>query len=82
MMAANAVAHLAEAAWHHPDMVLSYAQVTVRLSTHTASGVTEKDYALARKIEEVVNWQPAKEHGALEGTPQNDPKHAYIKYTP
>jgi 4a-hydroxytetrahydrobiopterin dehydratase len=79
LMVINAVGHLAEAAWHHPDLTASYAWVEVRLSTHTAKGVTGKDIALARKIEEVVGWQPGIEDGPLEGTP-TDPRFAYIKY--
>jgi 4a-hydroxytetrahydrobiopterin dehydratase len=80
LMVINAVGHLAEAAWHHPDLSASYASVEVRLQTHTAKGITDKDFALARKIEEVVQWQPGMEEGALEGTPENDPRFAYIKY--
>jgi len=80
LMVINAVGHLAEAAWHHPDLTASYAWVEVRLMTHTAKGVTDKDFALARKIEEVVHWQPALEGGALEGTPAADMRFAYIKY--
>jgi 4a-hydroxytetrahydrobiopterin dehydratase len=80
LMVINAVGHLAEAAWHHPDLTASYAWVEVRLQTHTAKGITEKDFALAKKIEEVVQWQPGKEGGALEGTPHGDPRFAYIKY--
>jgi 4a-hydroxytetrahydrobiopterin dehydratase len=80
LMVIMAVGHLAEAAWHHPDITASYAWVEVRLVTHTAKGITMKDLALAKKIEEVVAWQPAKEGGALEGTPQGDLRFAYIKY--
>lgn len=80
LMVINTVGHLAEAAWHHPDITASYAWVEVRLQTHTAKGITGKDFALARKIEEVVAWQPAKEGGALEGTPTGDMRFAYIKY--
>lgn len=80
LMVINAVGHLAEAAWHHPDLTASYAWVEVRLKTHTAKGITDKDFELARKIEEVVQWQPAKEGGALEGTPKDDLRFAYIKY--
>ena len=80
LMVINAVGHLAEAAWHHPDITASYAWVEVRLMTHTAKGITGKDLALAKKIEEVVHWQPAKEGGALEGTPATDMRFAYIKY--
>jgi 4a-hydroxytetrahydrobiopterin dehydratase len=80
LMVINTVGHLAEAAWHHPDITASYAWVEVRLQTHSAKGITEKDLALAAKIEEVVSWQPGREGGALEGTPQDDPRFAYIKY--
>jgi 4a-hydroxytetrahydrobiopterin dehydratase len=79
LMAANTIGHLAEAAWHHPDLRVAWGVVEVMLNTHSANGITDKDFALARKIEEVVMWQPAREGGALEGTP-GDPKHAYIKY--
>ena len=80
LMVINAVGHLAEAAWHHPDLTASYAWVEVRLMTHDAKGVTDKDFALAAKIEEVVQWNPGKEGGALEGTPHGDQRFAYIKY--
>ncbi len=80
LMVVNTVGHLAEAAWHHPDITLSYAWLEVRLSTHSAKGITDKDFALARKIEEVVQWQPGLEGGALEGTPRDDQRFAYIKY--
>ena len=80
LMVINAVGHLAEVAWHHPDITASYAWVEVRLMNHAAKGITEKDFALARKIEEVVMWQPGAEEGAtLEGTP-DDPRFKYIKY--
>lgn len=80
LIAINTVGHLAEAAWHHPDIAASYAWLEVKLMTHTAKGVTDKDFELARKIEEVIGWRPGKEGGALEGTPENDPRFAYIKY--
>jgi 4a-hydroxytetrahydrobiopterin dehydratase len=80
LMVINTVGHLAEAAWHHPDITASYAWVEVRLVTHSAKGITGKDLALAKKIEDVVHWQPAKEDNALEGTPTGDMRFAYIKY--
>ena len=80
LMVINTIGHLCEAAWHHPDLAASYAWVEVRLQTHTAKGITGKDFQLAKKIEEVVMWQPGKEGGALEGTPLNDESSAYIKY--
>ncbi|MDH3639151.1 MAG: 4a-hydroxytetrahydrobiopterin dehydratase [Gammaproteobacteria bacterium] len=79
LMVINTVGHLAEAAFHHPDISASYAFVVVKLVTHSAKGVTNKDFELARKIEEVVAWQPGAEGGALEGTP-DDPRFKYIRY--
>ena len=80
LMVVNAVGHLAEAAWHHPDMTVSYAFVTVKLVTHSAKGVTDKDFELARKIDEVVLWRPqASEGSALEGTP-DDPRFRHVKF--
>src|SRR5947208_8330361 len=80
LMVINAVGHLAEAAWHHPDITASYAWVEVRLQNHAAKGITDKDFELAKKIEEVVHWQPGKQGGALEGTPEKDQSFAYVKY--
>ena len=76
LMVVNAIGHLAEAAWHHPDMAISYGRVDVGLSTHDAEGITDKDFVLARKIEEVVLWRPAgvTEAGAEGGGP------GYIEY--
>ena len=79
LMVINAIGHLCEAAWHHPDLAASYSWVEVSLSTHTAKGITDKDFELARKIEEVVAWRPGREGGALEGTPENA-HDGYIKY--
>ena len=78
-MVVNTIGHLAEAAWHHPDIAASYDWVEVRLMTHDADGITDKDFELARKIEDVVQWQPGAEGGALEGTP-SDKRFAYVKY--
>lgn len=80
LMVVNTVGHLAEAAWHHPDLTVSYAFVTVKLQSHDAKGITDRDFELARKIEQVVSWQPGKEGGALEGTPNDDARFKYIKY--
>lgn len=80
LMVINTVGHLAEAAWHHPDLTASYAWVDVRLITHSAKGITMKDLELARKIEDVVGWRPSQEAGsALEGTP-TDARFAYVKH--
>jgi 4a-hydroxytetrahydrobiopterin dehydratase len=80
LMVVNTVGHLAEAAWHHPDLTVSYAFVVVKLMTHDAKGITDKDFELATKIEQVISWKPALENGALEGTPNDDARFKYIKY--
>ena len=80
LMVVNTVGHLAEAAWHHPDLTVSYAFVIVKLQTHDAKGITDKDFELAAKIEQVIGWQPASENGALTGTPNDDARFKYIKY--
>ena len=79
LMVINAVGHLAEAAWHHPDIAASYAFVIVKLKNHAAKGITDKDFELAAKIEEMVQWQPAQAKGSLTGTP-DDARFKYIKY--
>lgn len=79
LMVVNTVGHLAEAGFHHPDMTVSYAFVIVKLMNHAAKGITDKDFELAKKIEEVIQWQPGLADGALTGTP-DDPRFKYIKY--
>ncbi len=79
-MVINTVSHLAEAAFHHSDTAASYAFVIVKLRTHSARGVTAKDFELANKIYEVVMWQPGKAtDSVLEGTPDH-PRFQYFKY--
>jgi 4a-hydroxytetrahydrobiopterin dehydratase len=51
----NRVADLAEAANHHPDIALSYRKVTLRWTTHSAGGITDRDYELARRSDGVVD---------------------------
>jgi 4a-hydroxytetrahydrobiopterin dehydratase len=50
----NAVGFLAERAGHHPDIAIAWNAVTLSLSTHSAGGLTEKDFALARQISGLV----------------------------
>jgi 4a-hydroxytetrahydrobiopterin dehydratase len=47
----NAIAYLAEEADHHPDITASYASLEIRLMTHSAGGITDKDFNLAGRIE-------------------------------
>lgn len=50
LMFSSAVGQLAERADHHPDILISYRKVTLTLSTHSAGGLTEKDFNLAAQI--------------------------------
>jgi 4a-hydroxytetrahydrobiopterin dehydratase len=47
----NLVADAAELDQHHPDILIRWNKVTLTLSTHDASGITAKDFALAAKID-------------------------------
>jgi 4a-hydroxytetrahydrobiopterin dehydratase len=53
MLYTGAVAYLAEAANHHPDILIQWNQVTLTLSTHSAGGLTAADMALAGRIGEL-----------------------------
>lgn len=69
MLLANAIGLAAEAAWHHPDLSLGYAQVIVKLQTHRVRGITAMDVALARRIEEIATWKPD-DDSPLDGFPK------------
>lgn len=47
----NAAARVAEKAEHHPDLDIRCHKVTLTLTTHDDGGLTEKDFALARKFD-------------------------------
>jgi 4a-hydroxytetrahydrobiopterin dehydratase len=68
LMAVNAIGYLCEAAWHHADLAVTWGKLWVKLMTHDAGGITDKDFELAKKIEEVVLWRPT--NGALAGNPK------------
>jgi len=51
----NRVAELAEEADHHPDILIRWNKVTLTLVTHSAGGITEKDFRLAREIDTPKN---------------------------
>ena len=78
LMLVNAIGHLSEIAWHHPDLVVSYAFVEVKLMNHAKKGITQLDFDLAKKIDEFILWNPKEEGLSLEGTP-DDPRFAYVK---
>jgi len=48
----NAVAKLAEKAWHHPDIDIRWNKVALTLTTHDAGGLTDKDFTLAKTFDQ------------------------------
>ena len=55
MKLVNRVADIAEDFGHHPDIDIRWNRVTFRCSTHVASGITDYDVTLAKKIDEAVD---------------------------
>ena len=49
----NEVANLSEKENHHPDITVGYCKVTISLTTHDAGSLTEKDYKLAKLIDDL-----------------------------
>ena len=68
LMAVNAVGYVCEAAYHHADLSVTWGKLWVKLRNHAAVGITDKDFAVARKIEDTVLWLP-EDDSPLEGTP-------------
>jgi 4a-hydroxytetrahydrobiopterin dehydratase len=69
LMLVGAIGFIAEAAYHHPDLAVTWGRITVKLSTHSAGGITDKDFAVARKIEDAVLWRPDASSALGTGTP-------------
>lgn len=51
----NQVALVAERQDHHPDLLLQYNKVTLRLSTHDAGGISERDFRFAKTVDALGN---------------------------
>ena len=68
LMAVNAVGYVCEAAYHHADLAVTWGKLWVKLQNHAAGGITDKDFAVARQIEDTVLWRPDPD-SPLEGTP-------------
>src|SRR6266566_1064149 len=54
LMLVNAIGYFSEAAYHHPDLSVTWGRVIVKLQNHAAGGITDKDFELARKLEVLV----------------------------
>lgn len=50
----NRIGAAAEEQKHHPDLKLGWGKVEVELYTHTANGISEKDYTLAATIDRIL----------------------------
>ncbi|MBL0939110.1 MAG: 4a-hydroxytetrahydrobiopterin dehydratase [Gemmatimonadaceae bacterium] len=48
------VADVAESLQHHPDIDIRYTRVLFSLSTHDSGGITQKDFELATRIEQLA----------------------------
>src|SRR5947207_3851840 len=70
LMLVNAIGFIAEAAYHHPDLAVTWGRITVKLSTHSAGGITDKDFETARKIEELALYRPPPGTALAPGTPE------------
>jgi 4a-hydroxytetrahydrobiopterin dehydratase len=68
IMLVNAIGYVCEAAYHHADLAVTWGKLWVKLRTHASDGITDKDFAVARRIEDTVLWRP-EDDSPLEGTP-------------
>lgn len=55
MSFANTIAQIAETQGHHPDIIISWGKAVVELTTHAIGGLSENDFILAAKIDEVLH---------------------------
>ena len=51
----NTVAEIADEEGHHPDIDIRYNQVVLTLTTHDVGGLTENDFAIARKVDNLLD---------------------------
>jgi len=49
----NKIAGIAESQNHHPDLLVRWGEVAVRVSTHSAGGITAKDFELGAAIDQL-----------------------------
>lgn len=50
----NKIAEAAENTGHHPDITINYSVVGIALSTHSEGGVTNRDFDLAKTIDDIA----------------------------
>jgi 4a-hydroxytetrahydrobiopterin dehydratase len=49
----NKIAEIAEAEWHHPELIIGYGKLEVGIWTHKINGLVESDFVLAAKIDQL-----------------------------
>ncbi len=54
MKFADAVASIAEAEQHHPDLQISWGKTVVELTTHALKGLSENDFIIAAKVDKIA----------------------------
>jgi 4a-hydroxytetrahydrobiopterin dehydratase len=59
MRLANRIAELAEAEGHHPDLHIRWGRLEVEITTHAVKGLTENDFILAAKIDQLLQSNSA-----------------------
>ena len=73
MMLANTISCLCEMAWHHPKLELEFGKLTIFLWTHEVGGISARDFELAKKIGDVLAWDPSElQNNFLTGLPANN----------
>lgn len=70
LMAVGAVGFVCEAAHHHADLAVTWGKLWVKLQDHSAGGITAKDLAVARRIEDSLLWRPDADGPLAGGTPE------------
>ncbi len=51
---ANEVGRLAEQEWHHPTLIVGWGEVTVSFMTHSLQGLSENDFVMAKRVDELL----------------------------
>jgi 4a-hydroxytetrahydrobiopterin dehydratase len=57
---ATRIGRIAEKAGHHPDLLVAYGRLEITVFTHSIGGLSQSDFILAAKIDEVLKLKPAK----------------------
>src|SRR5207247_2019699 len=73
LMLVNTIGYVAEAAYHHPDLAVTWGRVIVKLKNHAAGGITDKDFQLAPWIARFLEVPPGTDLVLIPGLCEGDP---------